>query len=239
MCHSRRAAKTRRRSLLEPAHDTLLRVARRPRSGTRAGRAPRRVEAPLEETCSQAEPGSASCVQRFDDSLNSAIRTTYRISLRSSSLREPRYPSTRVVCLQVLRETHTRAPNESIRRLEAHDATRMTRSMGHACRGDESTTNRRRRDARRTAADEESAVPAPRAENTRIVYARLARTQMARRPEARREANRNDAPTNRTTRLHHSRGRRTPQFARVRVERPVMILPQVHLRKPCYDFSFL
>ena len=23
------------------------------------------------------------------------------------------------------------------------------------------------------------------------------------------------------------------------VERPVMILPQVHLRKPCYDFSFL
>jgi len=66
----------------------------------RAGRAPRRVEAPLEETCSQAEPGSASCVQRFDDSLNSAIRTTYRISLRSSSLREPRYPSTRVVCFK-------------------------------------------------------------------------------------------------------------------------------------------
>ena len=56
------------------------------------------MEAPLEETCSQAEPGSASCVQRFDDSLNSAIRTTYRISLRSSSLREPRYPSTGVVC---------------------------------------------------------------------------------------------------------------------------------------------
>jgi hypothetical protein len=68
----------------------------------RRARAPRRVEAPLEEACSQAEPGSASCVQRFDDSLNSAIRTTYRISLRSSSLREPRYPSTRVVCLLVL-----------------------------------------------------------------------------------------------------------------------------------------
>ena len=29
--------------------------------------------------------GSAICVQRFDDSLSSAIRTTYRISLRSSS----------------------------------------------------------------------------------------------------------------------------------------------------------
>lgn len=42
-------------------------------------------------------PGSAICVQRFDDSLNSAIRITYRISLRSSSLREPRYPSLKVV----------------------------------------------------------------------------------------------------------------------------------------------
>ena len=42
-------------------------------------------------------PGSATCVQRFDDSLNSAIRITYRISLRSSSLREPRYPLPRVV----------------------------------------------------------------------------------------------------------------------------------------------
>ena len=59
--------------------------------------APRGVEAPLEDTCSQEELASAICVQRFDDSLNSAIRTTYRISLRSSSLREPRYPSARVV----------------------------------------------------------------------------------------------------------------------------------------------
>ena len=38
-------------------------------------------------------PRSAMCVQSSDDSLNSAIRTAYRISLRSSSLREPRYPS--------------------------------------------------------------------------------------------------------------------------------------------------
>ena len=40
---------------------------------------------------------SAMCVQSFDDSLNSAIHITYRISLRSSSLREPRYPLLRVV----------------------------------------------------------------------------------------------------------------------------------------------
>ena len=40
-------------------------------------------------------PKSAICVQRFDDSLNSAIHITYRISLRSSSMREPRDPLSR------------------------------------------------------------------------------------------------------------------------------------------------
>ena len=37
------------------------------------------------------------CVQRFDDSLNSAIHITYRISLRSSSMREPRDPLLKVL----------------------------------------------------------------------------------------------------------------------------------------------
>ncbi|CAM9797445.1 unnamed protein product, partial [Phaeothamnion confervicola] len=37
------------------------------------------------------------CVQSFDDSLASAIRKTYRISLCSSSLWEPRHPSLKVV----------------------------------------------------------------------------------------------------------------------------------------------
>ena len=49
-----------------------------------------------------AEAAGAICVQRFDDSRNSAIHTTYRISLRSSSLREPRYPLLRVVFSLVL-----------------------------------------------------------------------------------------------------------------------------------------
>jgi len=40
---------------------------------------------------------TAICVRRFDDSLNSAIRTTYRSLLRSSSMRYPRYPLLRVV----------------------------------------------------------------------------------------------------------------------------------------------
>lgn len=44
-------------------------------------------------------PRSARCVQRFDDSLKSAIHITYRISLRSSSMREPRDPLLKVVFL--------------------------------------------------------------------------------------------------------------------------------------------
>lgn len=42
-------------------------------------------------------PGGAMCVQRFDDSLNSAIHITYRISLRSSSMWEPRDPLLKVL----------------------------------------------------------------------------------------------------------------------------------------------
>ena len=45
-----------------------------------------------------AEASGAICVQRLDDSRNSAIHIRYRISLRSSSLWEPRYPLLRVVC---------------------------------------------------------------------------------------------------------------------------------------------
>ena len=60
----------------------------------------RRRRGRVGETDTHAEmlpgvPGSATCVQRFDDSLNSAIRITYRILLRSSSFREPRDPSLR------------------------------------------------------------------------------------------------------------------------------------------------
>ena len=42
-------------------------------------------------------PRSAMCVQNFDDSRRYAIRITYRISLRSSSLCEPRHPLLKVV----------------------------------------------------------------------------------------------------------------------------------------------
>ena len=48
-------------------------------------------------------PKGAMCVQRFDDSLNSAIHTTYRISLRSSSMPEPRDPLLKVVIIMFFR----------------------------------------------------------------------------------------------------------------------------------------
>ena len=52
--------------------------------------------------------GSASCVQSFDDSLDIARRMTYRISLRSSSLWEPRHPLLKVlISLIVLQKLGT------------------------------------------------------------------------------------------------------------------------------------
>lgn len=49
-------------------------------------------------------PPSARCVQRFDDSLNSAIHITYRDSLRSSSMGEPRDPLSKVMFNSVQNE---------------------------------------------------------------------------------------------------------------------------------------
>ena len=65
-------------------------------------------------------PKSAICVQRFDDSLNSAIRITYRISLRSSSLREPRYPLLRVVFFNVQVIKRVNCSQAMNRRIEQH-----------------------------------------------------------------------------------------------------------------------
>ncbi len=51
----------------------------------------------LRQACSQKISGSAICVQNLDDSRGLAIRITYRISLRSSSVWEPRHPLLKVV----------------------------------------------------------------------------------------------------------------------------------------------
>ena len=51
----------------------------------------------LKQACFQGYPESAGCVQVSIDSRNSAIHSAYRISLRPSSLFEPRHPSLKVV----------------------------------------------------------------------------------------------------------------------------------------------
>ena len=85
-----------------PAHCALW---RRPAPGhpPPKGRVPKTASSvewslqALKQACSQEYPESAMCVQSLDDSLDSAIRITYRISLRSSSMWEPRHPSLKVV----------------------------------------------------------------------------------------------------------------------------------------------
>ena len=76
-------------------------------------------------------PKSAICVQRFDDSLNSAIRITYRISLRSSSLREPRYPLLRVVFfnVQVNKRVNCISKNK-VREIEQHIKSQLAKRCG-------------------------------------------------------------------------------------------------------------
>lgn len=66
----------------------------------------------LRQVCSWNGSRSAMCVQDFNDSLGLAIRITYRISLRSSLMWEPRHPLLKVVgCLQFLNPVKWRHTN--------------------------------------------------------------------------------------------------------------------------------
>ena len=127
-------------------------------------------------------PRSARCVQRFDDSLNSAIHITYRISLRSSSMREPRDPLLKVV--SVSRDSIGRSYHS-----------RFSKVCEAVSGGGEPPSSRKR---------------------------------------ARGVCEGWDGDAARFTPLSgRSRARRRPP------RDALMILPQVHLRKPCYDFYFL
>ena len=120
-------------------------------------------------------PEGAMCVQRLDDSLNSAIHISYRISLRSSSMPEPRDPLLKVL---------TNLASFS-------DCKLQTAFKGGGLR-------------RARARGQESP------------------------PAAVRRARRSNKVQLNTG------GRLDPEGPH-----SVMILPQVHLRKPCYDFYFL
>ena len=104
------------------------------------------------------------CVQRFDDSLT-AIHITYRISLRSSSSQEPRYPLPKVILGSSVRA------GPELRRLWVELWLMLRCYVG--------------------------------------IVGRPFGPQ------------------------------KSAQVWDVGLDRVVMILPQVHLRKPCYDFTFL
>ena len=173
-----------------------------PAAPPRGGRHRGGVGTPLEGTYFQAKLGNAMCVQSLDDSLNSAIHITYRISLRSSSLREPRYPSTGVV----------------VRFVVGRARVGLARAVGwggaRQCQASARSRTARSRQFRITTRGRMPTRPQP-------TPGAGGGTQ---RPSRRRPA----APT-----------RSRSPFARGSEWIPVMILPQVHLRKPCYDFSFL
>ena len=161
-------------------------------------------EQTLQQACSQAYPGSARCVQRFDDSLDSAIRITYRISLRSSSLWEPRHPPVRVVWHFRFCQNRRSAPFYKSSRSQSfgvqHSLVRPYCFMNW--RVDDWGRNR----------------PHIHSHKRRFCAA---------------------GPKAVDGRSH--KGRRPEGFAGLykRMDIMVMILPQVHLRKPCYDFTFL
>ena len=94
----------------QPLHWTrrwlCSRRERRGRGGTGAQRRTRTPRGAVQDTVEtlkqayfQGYPESAGCVQGSIDSRNSATHSAYRISLRPSSLFEPRHPSLKVVIL--------------------------------------------------------------------------------------------------------------------------------------------
>ena len=127
-------------------------------------------------------PTGAMCVQRFDDSLNSAIHITYRISLRSSSMPEPRDPLLKVL-IDLLKNCPKRH-NPELRGL----------ASAMLLRGGDSPAGHKKGGFRPPLGHHAEAV------HKRGVGSRLGVAQHA---------------------------------------SLLMILPQVHLRKPCYDFYFL
>ena len=175
-----------------------------------------------------AEASGAICVQRFDDSRNSAIHTTYRISLRSSSLREPRYPLLRVVsCYDARRDRQPRDPpsENGITPTTSHPSNHGFRRVWY--------------DWRAYVHDDAPTLLLPQPTRPRDVTSpdttRPDQTQKpARAPAADHQHHQMMLPL-----LPLVAPPWIQDGSRLWVQSNAMILPQVHLRKPCYDFSFL
>lgn len=106
----------RRVSLTFKGHGQSKKPAVTPQRRTRrfGNRQVRWIESDTQTDMLLGEPKSAICVQRFDDSLNSAIHTTYRSWLRSSSMREPRDPPSKVVSRFLLNSRHAPKSGHSL-----------------------------------------------------------------------------------------------------------------------------
>ena len=139
------------------------------------------------------------CVQNLNDSRGLAIRITYRISLRSSSLWEPRHPPVRVVW-------HFRFCQN--RRSASRSSRSQSFGVQHSLVRPYCFMNWRVDDWGRNRPHIRSKASA------RPARRQSMGTPMKKHPEG---------------------------FAGLyeRMDIMVMILPQVHLRKPCYDFTFL
>ena len=161
-----------------------------PRKGDASHRSRARPHS-LIECSDRRAPGeteSAICVQRLDDSLNSAIHTRYRSLLRSSSMHEPRGPPLEVV------HFNNKHPSRQKRVWKK-------KKDDKGARGEE--------------VDPDFDVH-PRGRKIR--------------------------PRTWPTPHRPSRQLRRAQYgaqSTAKLMPTVMILPQVHLRKPCYDFYFL
>ena len=207
----------------------------------------------LRKVCYRAFPGSAMCVQNLDDSRGFAIRITYRISLRSSSLWEPRHPLLKVVIHSHVTNDACHSNLELVRTFTSRSSmsarvnVKMEKKMGW----DEMKTPRwvqfyssappilptktKHRSVEHDTPVNTSHKGLPAiAKNTRAVASQNSQTP---------------AQTSICHQVHHGRprdnktkSRRGQTFTKQRkiVDLGVvMILPQVHLRKPCYDFTFL
>lgn len=161
----------------------------------------------------------AICVQRLDDSLNSAIHTRYRSSRRSSSMHEPRGPP-----LKVVLSTFTIAPGvrtmthttNNHRGPGTHTRLRLkNRSPG-------GTRSRPREGA-------QGGPPCKKAEGPGFDGLLSARPSPVQ-PLPTLEGLPTGGASRATVHGQYPLGERASS---------VMILPQVHLRKPCYDFYFL
>ncbi|KAK2349451.1 hypothetical protein QL285_099227 [Trifolium repens] len=73
----------------------------------------------------------ATCVQRLDGSRDSAIHTKYRISLRSSSMQEPRYPLPRVILYYVSEHN----PHETVSGAMQVRSEQILNSLTHSAPG--------------------------------------------------------------------------------------------------------